>query len=104
MSEPDAPGTSSPQLQGFLCMAPGGVEPPHADSKSAALSAELRGQLGQGSEIEEAVKEGFAGEPWVPPRSLPLYPLSYGARKEYARRARAATRRALPRAELARPP
>ena len=24
-------------------MAPGGVEPPHADSKSAALSAELRG-------------------------------------------------------------
>src|SRR5439155_26198817 len=25
-------------------MAPGGVEPPHADSKSAALSAELRGR------------------------------------------------------------
>src|SRR5262245_14395458 len=26
-------------------MAPGGVEPPHADSKSAALSAELRGPV-----------------------------------------------------------
>jgi hypothetical protein len=30
-------------------MAPGGVEPPHADSKSAALSTELRGRFLHGS-------------------------------------------------------
>ena len=30
-------------------VAPGGVEPPHADSKSAALSTELRGRFGQSS-------------------------------------------------------
>ena len=30
-------------MQRFYAMAPGGVEPPPADSKSAALSAELRG-------------------------------------------------------------
>ena len=30
-------------------VAPGGVEPPHADSKSAALSAELRGPKAQSS-------------------------------------------------------
>jgi hypothetical protein len=28
-------------------MAPGGIEPPHADSKSAALSTELRGLANQ---------------------------------------------------------
>jgi ketosteroid isomerase-like protein len=33
-------------------MAPGGVEPPHADSKSAALSTELRGRFGQSSGVE----------------------------------------------------
>jgi ketosteroid isomerase-like protein len=33
-------------------MAPGGVEPPHADSKSAALSTELRGRFSQSSAVE----------------------------------------------------
>jgi hypothetical protein len=37
------------QLQAVCRVAPGGVEPPHADSKSAALSAELRGPQGQSS-------------------------------------------------------
>jgi Fic/DOC family len=32
----------------WTVMAPGGVEPPHADSKSAALSTELRGPAGTG--------------------------------------------------------
>ncbi len=31
----------------YVAMAPGGVEPPRADSKSAALSAELRGRAGE---------------------------------------------------------
>ena len=38
--QPDCAPRSSLQRS----MAPGGVEPPHADSKSAALSAELRGR------------------------------------------------------------
>ena len=32
----------------YRTMAPGGIEPPRADSKSAALSAELRGRAGEG--------------------------------------------------------
>jgi hypothetical protein len=32
-------------------VAPGGIEPPHADSKSAALSTELRGRRRQGSPV-----------------------------------------------------
>ena len=31
----------------YVAMAPGGIEPPRADSKSAALSAELRGRAGE---------------------------------------------------------
>ena len=32
----------------YRSMAPGGIEPPHADSKAAALSAELRGRAQEG--------------------------------------------------------
>ena len=42
-ANPDGPETHA--LAGQTGMAPGGVEPPHADSKSAALSAELRGRV-----------------------------------------------------------
>ena len=38
--------------QHFLRVAPDGVEPSHADSKSAALSTELRGRFGQSSGVE----------------------------------------------------
>src|ERR687888_260959 len=42
-------------------MAPGGVEPPHADSKSAALSAELRGR--RGGELDRvALRLRFDGD------------------------------------------
>ena len=37
--------TTSPKFRG---VAPGGIEPPHADSKSAALSTELRGRYESG--------------------------------------------------------
>src|SRR5262245_46464120 len=36
-------------VPGGIAMAPGGVEPPRTDSKSVALSAELRGPGGEGS-------------------------------------------------------
>ena len=39
-----APGKPA-RMQELTGMAPGGVEPPHVDSKSTALSAELRGQV-----------------------------------------------------------
>src|SRR5215207_8082003 len=44
-------------------MAPGGVEPAHADSKSAALSTELRGRFSQSSgvETEAAARAWIAG-------------------------------------------
>ena len=42
-------------------MAPGGVEPPHADSKSAALSTELRGRFSQSS----GVKTEAAARRWI---------------------------------------
>jgi hypothetical protein len=37
--------------RGVLAMAPGGVEPPRTDSKSVALSAELRGRAQQRSGV-----------------------------------------------------
>ena len=40
-------------------MAPGGIEPPHADSKSAALSTELRGRRNYRVD-GVAAKPGFA--------------------------------------------
>ncbi len=42
-------------------MAPDGVEPSHADSKSAALSTELRGRFGQSSEVETEA----AAQRWI---------------------------------------
>jgi SnoaL-like domain len=44
-------------------MAPDGVEPSHADSKSAALSTELRGRFRQSSAVEtaEAARRWVAG-------------------------------------------
>jgi hypothetical protein len=41
-------------------MAPGGVEPPHADSKSAALSAELRGPRASVAPTPAAARRGKA--------------------------------------------
>jgi hypothetical protein len=62
---PDSTGCSFPSSTAHLSrstmrfshgerdyMAPGGVEPPHADSKSAALSTELRGRVCQSSAVE----------------------------------------------------
>src|SRR5438876_4999806 len=80
-------------------MAPGGVEPPRAASKAAALSAELRGPqrrvavaAGAGSararrkrsprdETAESQsrRPTFSGSRRAQLRRLPLYPLSYGA-------------------------
>src|SRR5262249_33276014 len=39
-------------------MAPGGIEPPHADSKSAALSTELRGLCGRVDEVRRSLSSG----------------------------------------------
>src|SRR5690242_16787028 len=57
-------------------MAPGGVEPPHADSKSAALSTELRGRSGNSVAAVRAPIEGGGGDsnprpPGPQPGALP---------------------------------
>src|SRR4029450_12819891 len=46
-------------------VAPGGVEPPHADSKSAALSTELRGRKGQSSGVETEAAARAWVEAWT---------------------------------------
>ena len=47
-------------------MAPGGVEPPHADSKSAALSTELRGRAGPGHGSAPGRSAAVAAQPRRP--------------------------------------
>ena len=55
-------------------MAPGGVEPPHAASKAAALSAELRGRAGDGGVTDGTRTHNHRDH------NPGLYQLSYGHR------------------------
>src|SRR4051812_34212754 len=64
---PAGPGTNAPRegtgrrSYWMPRVAPGGIEPPRADSKSAALSAELRGRRGS----LDPRRARLAGEPEV---------------------------------------
>src|SRR5205807_9256790 len=101
--EPEPPGSRHAPRSGAdfrELMAPGGVEPPRAASKAAALSAELRGPqrrvavaAGAGSaraRRERSPRDDTAesrgrrptssGSRRAQLRRLRLYPLSYGAR------------------------
>ena len=52
-------------------MAPGGVEPPRTDSKSVALSAELRGRAGRVTAAAAASRVRYQIEEALPRSSLP---------------------------------
>jgi hypothetical protein len=52
-------------------VAPGGVEPPRTDSKSVALSAELRGRAGRVTAAAAASRVRYQIEDALPRSSLP---------------------------------
>jgi hypothetical protein len=57
---------------GFLRgVAPGGVEPPRTDSKSVALSAELRGRAGRVTAAAAASDVRYQTDEALPRSSLP---------------------------------